>query len=96
MERILIDSQAKGYALQYEKSFRALKHDVPGDLRGWKAVLSALNTYNHLTPVELDQYQKYLEEQLGMEAIVLPSTSPANAAYSLVILIDAWRIIKGN
>ena len=44
----------------------------------------------------LKLYQKYLEEQLGMEAIVLPSTSPANAAYSIERLIDAWRIIKGN
>ena len=44
----------------------------------------------------LKLYQKYLEEQLGMETIVLPSTSPANAAYSIERLIDAWRIIKGN
>ena len=62
MERILIDNQIRSYALQYEKSFRALNHNVPGDLRGWKAVLSALNIHNHLSLNVLDQYQKYLEE----------------------------------
>ena len=41
-------------------------------------------------------YQKYLEEQLGIKAAVLPSTSPANAAYSLERLLEEWRIIKEN
>ena len=41
-------------------------------------------------------YQKYLEKQLGIKAVVLPSTSPANAAYSLERLIDEWRIIREN
>ena len=30
----------------------------------------------------------------GMEAVVLPSTSPANAAWSLERLCEAWRKIK--
>ena len=41
-------------------------------------------------------YQKYLEEQLGIKATVLPSTSPANAAYSLERLIEEWKIINEN
>ncbi len=41
-------------------------------------------------------YQKYLEKQLGMKATVLPSTSPANAAYSLDRLIEEWNTIKEN
>ena len=41
-------------------------------------------------------YQKYLEEQLGIKAMVLPSTSPANAAYSLDRLLEEWRIINEN
>ena len=39
-------------------------------------------------------YRKYLEEKTGIKAIVLPSSSPANAAYSLDRLIKEWAIIR--
>lgn len=35
-------------------------------------------------------YAKYLRPLTGIEALVLPSTSPANAAWSLPRLVDAW------
>ena len=35
-------------------------------------------------------YIKYIEPVTGMKAVVLPSTSPANAVWSLGKLIDAW------
>ena len=35
-------------------------------------------------------YQQHQMEQIGIEAIVLPSTSPANAAFSLEKLIYIW------
>ncbi|MBQ9396421.1 MAG: DNA-deoxyinosine glycosylase [Proteobacteria bacterium] len=38
-------------------------------------------------------YRRYTEKRIGREARVLPSTSPANAAWSLDRLIDAWRVI---
>lgn len=38
-------------------------------------------------------YDQYIEKQTGIKAIYLPSTSPANAAYSLPKLIDDWRVI---
>ena len=38
-------------------------------------------------------YRRYTQPVLGIEAICLPSTSPANAAWSLERLIDAWRCI---
>lgn len=39
-------------------------------------------------------YNKYLRASVGREAVCLPSTSPANAAWSIEKLVEAWRIIK--
>ena len=39
-------------------------------------------------------YDRYIYPKNGIEAIVLPSTSPANAAWNLERLLDAWSIIK--
>lgn len=38
-------------------------------------------------------YRKYIENKLGIKAVKLPSTSPANAAWSLDKLIKAWQCI---
>ena len=39
-------------------------------------------------------YIRYTEPVIGRKAIVLPSTSPANAACSLQRLIEQWSMIK--
>ena len=39
-------------------------------------------------------YNKYLKKTLGREAVCLPSTSPANAAWSAERLAEEWRLIK--
>lgn len=36
-------------------------------------------------------YQRYLCPVTGVEAVILPSTSPANAAWSLEHLVQAWQ-----
>ena len=41
-------------------------------------------------------YRQYVEQGAGLPAICLPSTSPANAAWSLERLIQAWNILKTN
>ena len=39
-------------------------------------------------------YNKYIRESVGQEAVCLPSTSPANAAWSIEELVTEWKIIK--
>ena len=38
-------------------------------------------------------YRRYIEANGGPGAVCLPSTSPANAAWSLERLIQAWKVI---
>lgn len=39
-------------------------------------------------------YQRYLLNETGRQAYLLPSTSPANAGYSMERLIETWRMIR--
>ncbi|MBR6514929.1 MAG: DNA-deoxyinosine glycosylase [Clostridia bacterium] len=41
----------------------------------------------------LKYYNKYIRDEINRDAICLPSTSPANAAWSLERLVDEWKII---
>ena len=38
-------------------------------------------------------YHRFQEKELGLEAILLPSTSPANAAWTMEKLQAAWQVI---
>ena len=39
----------------------------------------------------LKLYKKYQEKETGIKAILLPSSSPANARYRLSDLVDIWK-----
>ena len=39
-------------------------------------------------------YNKYIKDTIKRDAICLPSTSPANAIWSLERLIEEWKVIK--
>lgn len=41
-------------------------------------------------------YNRYLKEKTGREIVKLPSTSPANASYSLERLIECWSVIRDS
>ena len=41
-------------------------------------------------------YRKYIFPVNGREDIPLPSTSPANAGYSLERLVEAWKVVGEN
>ena len=38
-------------------------------------------------------YQKYIKDKVGRDDICLPSTSPANAAWTLKLLTESWKQI---
>ena len=39
-------------------------------------------------------YNKYIRNAIGRDAVCLPSTSPANAAWSVDRLTEAWKQIR--
>ena len=39
-------------------------------------------------------YNRYTKDVIGREAVCLPSTSPANAAWTLEKLIVAWEVLR--
>ncbi len=67
----------------------SIKNVVPNDLR---PILDAAEIRqicaNGATAGRL--YKKYIEPELGCSCVVLPSTSPANASFSLEKLVEIW------
>lgn len=41
-------------------------------------------------------YQKFFRDEIPLPCTCLPSTSPANAAWTMVKLVPAWEIIKNR
>ncbi len=41
-------------------------------------------------------YNRYLKDKLNIESICLPSTSPANANYSLLDLVNAYQVLNNS
>lgn len=70
----------------------SIKDVVPNDINPVIKGSRIGNIYaNGIKAYEL--YMKYSYPETGREIIKLPSTSPANAMYSLERLIDAWKVI---
>ncbi len=71
----------------------SIKHVVPNDLSVILSVAPDLQIFcNGATSHQY--YRKYQEKLTGHQALRLPSTSPANAAWSLDRLKDEWSIIR--
>lgn len=71
----------------------SIKNVVPADIERVVANSKIQNIYaNGGTAKKL--YEKYSQKKTGWEIIGLPSTSPANAAYSLERLLECWQEVK--
>lgn len=71
----------------------SIKNVVPADIESVVANSKIQNIYaNGGTAKKL--YEKYSQKKTGREIIGLPSTSPANAAYSLERLLECWQEVK--
>lgn len=68
----------------------SIRNVTPADIQGMvkasgiKAVFTNGKTAGKL-------YRKYMEKDIALPMVELPSTSPANAAFSLEKLIDLWK-----
>ena len=71
----------------------SIKEVVPNDLRRILDCAKIERIYVNGKTAERF-YRRYLRKSTGREAICLPSTSPANAAWSLQQLVEAWREIR--
>lgn len=71
----------------------SIKDVVPNDL---SVILNNSQVERIFTNGTLSykMYMKYIFPITGIKAVSLPSTSPANAAYSIDRLAEYWKIIK--
>lgn len=70
----------------------SIRNAVPTDLRPILAAAPIRQIYcNGQTSART--FARYQEKTLGRSAVTLPSTSPANAAWTLDKLAEAWKII---
>lgn len=70
----------------------SIKNVVPSDIGSLLKDCPIEQIYaNGATAKKL--YDKYIKPETGKDIIGLPSTSPANAAYTMDRLLDAWRQI---
>ncbi len=71
----------------------SIRDMVPNDLAQVLAGSKVARIYcNGRTSYDL--YRRYIEPATGIAAVCLPSTSPANAAWTLPRLISAWEEVR--
>ena len=70
----------------------SIRNVVPTDLAPILAAADIKHVYCN-GKTSWNYYHRYQEQSLGVPATALPSTSPANAAWSMDRLAEAWRVI---
>lgn len=73
----------------------SIKNVVPNDL---SVILSTANIQQIFVngKTAYKYYNKYIRDTIKKEAMCLPSTSPANAAWTVERLIEAWKVTQLN
>lgn len=73
----------------------SIKNVVPTDLNVILENANIEKIYaNGATAAKL--FRKYQEQAVKRDIVCLPSTSPANAAYSLERLVECWKVLIEN
>ena len=68
----------------------SIRHPEPNDIGALLAAVPVRQVFaNGQTAAVL--YSRHIAPLTGRQAVMLPSTSPANAAYTLPMLIKAWQ-----
>lgn len=70
----------------------SIKNAVPNDLSEILSHSKVKTIYTNGKTAE-KLYQKYIFDNTGIKSVCLPSTSPANAAYTFDMLIEKWHVI---
>lgn len=71
----------------------SIKNVVPNDIEEILKITKIERIFVNGKTAE-KYYKKYIEKKVNIKAVCLPSTSPANAAYSLDKLIEKWSVIR--
>lgn len=68
----------------------SIKNVIPNDIKSILEQTSIKKIFVNGKKAER-LYKKYIENSIGIKAVCLPSTSPANASWSLEKLIEYWK-----
>lgn len=71
----------------------SIKNVIPNDLTEILKIAKIKQIFVNGKTAE-KYYNKYIRDTIGREAVSLPSTSPANAAWSFDMLVNEWSILK--
>lgn len=71
----------------------SIKNVIPNDLTEILKIAKIKQIFVNGKTAE-KYYNKYIRDTIGREAVSLPSTSPANAAWSFDRLVNEWSILK--
>jgi hypoxanthine-DNA glycosylase len=69
----------------------SIRDVVPNDIRGILETARIRRIFCN-GAMSFRMYQKYIFPETGVEAVKLPSTSPANAAWKMDRLTEAWSV----
>ena len=89
----VFDRHSKVLILGSFPSVSSIKNVIPNDLTKILDIAKIQMIFVNGKTAE-KFYNKYIKDTIGRPAVCLPSTSPANTAWSVERLINAWKVIR--